>query len=84
MILAAGLGVTSISNRKTHMRRLLFAAAPVLAVAAIASSNLPEGPEIGAPAPEFTSGTWFNHIGQNPSIASLKGKAVLIEFWATW
>ena len=46
MILAAGRGVTSITNTQTHMRRLLFAAAPVLAVAAIASSNLPEGPEI--------------------------------------
>ena len=84
MILAATCGATSITNTQPVMRRLLFAAAPVLAVAAIASSNLPEGPEIGAPAPEFTSGTWFNHIGQNPSIASLKGKAVLIEFWATW
>lgn len=84
MILAASCGVILITNTQTLMRRLLFAAAPVLAVAAIASSNLPEGPEIGAPAPEFTSGTWFNHIGQNPSIASLKGKAVLIEFWATW
>ena len=77
-------GPTSVTNHRSSMRRLLFAAAPVLAVAAIASNNLPEGPEIGAPAPEFTSGTWFNNIGQTPSIASLKGKAVLIEFWATW
>jgi len=66
------------------MRRLLFAAAPVLALAAIASNTLPEGPQIGGPAPEFSSRTWFNNIGENPSIASLKGKAVLIEFWATW
>ena len=66
------------------MRRLLFAAAPVLALAAIASNTLSEGPQIGDPAPEFSSRTWFNNIGENPSIASLKGKAVLIEFWATW
>ncbi len=84
MILAALRGVTTITKTQPVMRRLLFAAAPVLAVAAFASNNLPEGPEIGAPAPEFTSGTWFNNIGQTPSVASLKGKAILIEFWATW
>jgi len=84
MIPAAARGVTSITNTQPVMRRLLFAAAPVLAVAAFASNNLSQGPEIGTPAPEFTSGTWFNNIGQTPSIASLKGKAVLIEFWATW
>jgi hypothetical protein len=66
------------------MRRLLFAAAPVLALVAAASSALPEGPAIGDDAPEFSSGKWFNNIGSNPSIASLKGKAILIEFWATW
>jgi hypothetical protein len=84
MVTAAGRGITSITNTQPVMRRLLFAVAPVLAVAAFASNNLPEGPEIGAPAPEFTSGAWFNNIGQTPSIASLKGKAILIEFWATW
>ena len=84
MITAAGRGITSITNTQPVMRRLLFAAAPVLAVAAFASSNMPEGPEIGAPAPEFSSGTWFNNIGHTPTVASLKGKAILIEFWATW
>ena len=64
------------------MRQLLFVAAPVLAVATFASASSPQEP--GSPAPEFTSGTWFNHIGQSPSIASLKGKAILLEFWATW
>ena len=84
MTLAAHRGAHPFTNPRNPMRRLLFAAAPVLALAAVASNALPEGPEIGAPAPEFSSRTWFNNIGENPSIASLKGKAVLIEFWATW
>jgi hypothetical protein len=43
-----------------------------------------EGPEIGKPAPEIKGKAWLNHIGTSPSLASLRGQAVLIEFWATW
>jgi len=73
------------TNTELNMSRLLLlAAAPVITLVAAASSALPEGPSIGDPAPEFTSEKWFNNIGASPSIASLKGKAILIEFWATW
>lgn len=35
-------------------------------------------------APEIDADRWYNHLGADPSITSLKGKTVLIEFWATW
>lgn len=68
----------------TAMKRILLAAAPLLALAMVTSNSTPEGVPVGSPAPEFSTGKWFNHIGADPSIASLKGKAILIEFWATW
>ncbi|MBJ02062.1 MAG: hypothetical protein CMK00_04235 [Planctomycetes bacterium] len=66
------------------MKRIILAAAPLLALAGATSSTMPEGVPVGSEAPEFTTGQWFNHIGSAPSIASLRGKAILIEFWATW
>lgn len=30
------------------------------------------------------SKAWFNHIGQPISIEGLRGRAVLVEIWATW
>ncbi len=42
-------------------------------------------PEIGAAPPEVSAGAWLNWKGeQAPSLASLKGKVVVVEFWATW
>ena len=38
----------------------------------------------GTPAPEIDAKEWFNHIGVPPTLANLRGQAVLIEFWATW
>ncbi|MAE27413.1 MAG: hypothetical protein QF724_01825 [Planctomycetota bacterium] len=66
------------------MKRILLAAAPLLALAAAPPNTMPQGVPVGSEAPEFTTGKWFNHIGSAPSIASLRGKAILIEFWATW
>lgn len=40
-------------------------------------------PEVGQPAPEFTAKEWIN-LKASPSLASLRGKVVLLEFWATW
>ena len=44
----------------------------------------PEGPEVGKPAPEIEAKNWFNNLGAPPTLASLRGQAVLLEFWATW
>ena len=37
---------------------------------------------LGKPAPEIEIETWLT--GQPTSVAQLRGKVVLIEFWATW
>lgn len=37
---------------------------------------------IGKPAPEIKSGRWFN--SEPLTLAELKGKVVIIDFWATW
>lgn len=36
--------------------------------------------EPGQRAPDFACGDWVN-AGSNPTLASLKGKLVLLEFW---
>ena len=38
----------------------------------------------GERVPEFTADTWLNTGTSTPSAASLRGKAYLIEFFATW
>ena len=53
------------------------------ALLALATPNA-AAPEIGAPAPNTGATTWFNHIGADFDLASLKGQAVVLEFWATW
>lgn len=37
---------------------------------------------IGSPAPEISAANWFN--SEPLKLADLKGKAVLVDFWATW
>ncbi len=42
-------------------------------------------PEVGTVPPEVAAGDWINWSGaQPPSLASLKGKVAVVEFWATW
>lgn len=57
----------------------LLLATPLLVSTTRPADKLGEG----VTAPEIAARTWFNHIGANPDLASLRGKAVLIEFWAT-
>ena len=40
-------------------------------------------PEVGQPAPEISAGEWVN-LKAPLTLASLRGKVVLLEFWATW
>ena len=40
-----------------------------------------DGPANGAPAPDFTLKTLD---GKDVTLSSLKGKAVMVNFWATW
>ncbi|MFN0009661.1 MAG: hypothetical protein ACKVXR_17340 [Planctomycetota bacterium] len=62
-----------------------FAALAVVGSAFLLSSSVSfdELPEVGAPAPEIHGKAFLNSIGTEPSIASLRGQAVLLEFWFT-
>ena len=52
---------------------------------ALSASTLSEGtPEVGKAAPEIKAKDWVNNLGAAPSLASLRGQAVVLEFWATW
>jgi thiol-disulfide isomerase/thioredoxin len=45
------------------------------------SLNIPAGPAVGDPAPNLT---FKNPKGKTLKLSSLKGKVVLIDFWASW
>lgn len=55
-----------------------------LAMCAAATTNTPDLPAVGTAAPQINGERWYNHIGRNPSLESLKGQAIMLEFWATW
>jgi len=40
-------------------------------------------PEVGTLAPEISAKEWLNNPNV-PTLASMRGKVVLVEFWATW
>jgi hypothetical protein len=50
----------------------------------LSGALLAQQPEEGDKAPEINAKEWVNTIGQAPNLKSLRGQAVLIEFWATW
>ena len=85
-----GTLATTLSERKSQFRSQASEELSTLFEAGVdevaQSGLLAEAVNVGDTAPEFGSSdtTWFNHLGQNPDLASLRGKAVLIEFWATW
>jgi len=62
-------------TKKTSMKYLLFAI--FLLIAVVVSAQ----PKIGTLSPEITL---KNLDGKDVSLSSLKGKVVLIDFWASW
>ena len=53
-----------------------------LAAAAMLLGMGAPGASVGDPAPKIEAKKWWN--GKETSLAKLKGKAVLVEFWASW
>jgi thiol-disulfide isomerase/thioredoxin len=45
--------------------------------------NNAANPKIGAEPPEVVAADWLN-TDSPPTLASLRGQVVLVEFWATW
>lgn len=59
----------------------LLAAGLLLAVGIV--SRAAEAPSVGAAPPEIDAKGWMN--AEKPlTLASLKGKVAVVEFWATW
>lgn len=62
-----------------------FAILVALLACAACCSAAAAGPAIGSPAPDLGATTSFNtKDGGAVTLASLKGRVVLIDFWATW
>ncbi len=63
------------------MRRLLLALVLSFMVVGVAFAEQ----QVGSAAPEFGGKTFFNAPAEaKVSLAALRGKVVLIDFWATW
>lgn len=52
---------------------------------AMAKAINPPKPAVGAAAPELGKAAWLNwKDAQPPTLAGLKGRVVILDFWATW
>lgn len=48
------------------------------------AAAIPPYPLIGHPAPDFTVSLWTSGASQKLHLADLKGKPVVLNFWASW
>ena len=74
-------GWANLQNRKQEAARVQAQQAQAVLVADSGSAIHLSSPLVGKPAPAFTL---TNLKGEKVSLASYKGKAVQINFWATW
>jgi peroxiredoxin len=72
ILVGVGLAVLILSSSTTQPANL-----PTLSSSSASTSRL----RVGAPAPDFTLSTFD---GQTVSLSALRGKRVLINFWASW
>ncbi len=75
----AGFVVTSAA-----LAALLALLAARLAAAQQTASTLTGSPLVGHPAPDFTVTLYNGAPGQRLHLAALKGKPVVVNFWASW
>ncbi len=54
----------------------VFVLAPTIAIG--------QRPAVGEPAPAIVADAWLNWEGVAPTLESLAGRVVLLEFWGTW
>jgi thiol-disulfide isomerase/thioredoxin len=66
------------------MKTVMTASIALLALAAVACSGAVQPPPslVGKAAPEIKAAYWLNSDAL--TLAGLKGKVVVVEFWATW
>jgi cytochrome c biogenesis protein CcmG/thiol:disulfide interchange protein DsbE len=55
-----------------------------LVSASAATATAPTSPVVGHPAPDFTVTVWNGAAGKTVRLADLKGKPVVVNFWASW
>ncbi|MCU0866253.1 MAG: redoxin domain-containing protein [Planctomycetes bacterium] len=55
-----------------------------VAVLALTASAFAQTLEVGAEAPPIAAAEWLNWQGEAPTLASCKGRVVMLEFWGTW
>lgn len=77
----AWAGWANYEYRKQAAEKRLADAAHAELVAAAGDPQAVLGPMIGKPAPEFSL---QDLSGKKVSLADYRGKAVLVNFWATW
>ena len=78
-----GLGITAVVSGALVILLLMR----LIAASQAVSVNVSSGFKLdGHPAPDFTMSVWNGAPGQPASIhlAALKGKAVVVNFWASW
>lgn len=61
---------------RSSARAVLLALVPAVAAA--------QKPAVGTPAPAIAAEAWLNWDGDPPTLESLSGRVVLLEFWGTW
>jgi thiol-disulfide isomerase/thioredoxin len=84
---------TSESESRTMFKAIgrggLWAAAAVAGLAGLAwtlngPASAAEAPAVGKAPPEVAAEGFLNAGDKAPKLADLKGKVVVVEFWATW